>query len=91
MLSKKRNSGIKTLIDEVLSEMASVEDDGRYELLLERLAKLYKLNDSEGSRRVSPDTQAIVFGNLLGIAIIVGYERANVVASKAMSFVLKLR
>ena len=40
-------------------------------------------------RRVSPDTMAIVAGNLLGIALIVGHERMNVVTSKALGFVLK--
>jgi len=42
-------------------------------------------------RRVSADTWATVAANIAGIMVIVGYERVNVVASKALGFVLKLR
>lgn len=38
-------------------------------------------------KRPSTDTLLIVGANLLGILIIVGYERANVVSSKALGFV----
>lgn len=47
----------------------------------------------ELSRRfkVTPDTLAIVAGNLIGIAVVVGYERAHVLTSKAFANVLKTR
>lgn len=41
--------------------------------------------------KVTHDTLAIVAGNLLGIAIVVGYERAHVLTSKAFANVLKTR
>jgi hypothetical protein len=40
---------------------------------------------------VSRDTVVIVAGNLLGIGLILGFERASVVTSKAMQFVLRGR
>lgn len=42
-------------------------------------------------RRVSPDTLILVAGNLIGIVIILGYEKANIITSRAMNFVMKLR
>lgn len=39
--------------------------------------------------KVSHDTLAIVAGNLIGIAIVVGYERAHVLTSKAFGNILK--
>lgn len=41
--------------------------------------------------KVSQDTLAIVAGNLLGIVVIVGYERAHVLVSKALPSILKTR
>jgi len=48
-----------------------------------------KVKEFEKSRRVSPDTLAIVAANIVGILLIIGYERANVVTSKALGFILK--
>lgn len=49
------------------------------------------LRDEEANKpnRVSADTWAMVGANLAGILLIVGYERVNVIASKAIGFVLK--
>lgn len=41
--------------------------------------------------KVSPDTLLVVAGNLLGIVLILTYEKANIVVSKALNFVLKGR
>lgn len=41
--------------------------------------------------RLSKDTLAIVAGNIAGIMLIIGYERVNVIASKALAFVMKSR
>jgi len=50
-----------------------------------------KQRDLLRPKRVSPDTLILVAGNLLGIVIILGYERANVITSRAMNLVMKLR
>ena len=54
-----------------------------------QIEKLYALKTVNRRQRISPDTMAIVLGNLLGIVLIVGYERANVLSSAAKTFVLK--
>lgn len=95
MFTTKRpdeESGLEKAIDEVLREMASrASDSDEYAAMVDQLTKLYKLKEIDIPQRVSPDTLAIVIGNLAGIILIVGYERANVVTSKALSFLLKLR
>lgn len=40
---------------------------------------------------VSADTAVVVAGNLIGIVAILGYERAHVVTSKALNFVMKAK
>ena len=42
-------------------------------------------------RRISPDTMAIIAGNLLGIVLILEHERAHVITTKALAFVLRGR
>jgi hypothetical protein len=53
--------------------------------------RLYKLKEQETPKRMSPDTTAIVVGNLVGIFLILHYEQLHVVSSKALGFVLKLK
>ncbi len=63
----------------------------KYSNQIDQLTKLYAIQASQAKKGVSKDTLAIVAGNILGILIIVNYERANVVASKALSFVMKAK
>lgn len=60
-----------------------------YAKTLAVLEKLYSFKTANRRERLKPDTLAIVLGNLLGIAIIVGYERANILTSNAKNFVMK--
>lgn len=87
-------------ITHVLDHMSEVKcESEEYAKLVDHLAKLYKMKEIdaavraevENSRRVSPDTMAIVGANLLGILMIIGHERANVIATKALGLLTKLR
>ena len=80
-------------IDDLFQELAgfSANEEG-YAKASDQLVKLIKLKkEIEPSWRVSPDTLALIGANLLGILLILNFERAGVVASKALSFVGKLR
>lgn len=91
-LKTQQKTGVDLAIDEVLREMQGfTSDTEQYASMVDQLSKLYKLKEDTSKKRVSPDTLAIVAGNLLGIVVIVGYERAEVVTSKALSLLLKLR
>jgi hypothetical protein len=67
----------------------STEEFGK---ILERVEKLHEMRqDEKSSAQVSPDTKATIAANLLGIGMIIGFERANVITSKALGFILRAR
>lgn len=91
-------SALETAITRLLADMAKVScDSDEYAKLTDQLSKLYKMKEvdakirRESSNRVSPDTLALIAANLTGIVMILSHERMNVIGSKALSFVSKLR
>lgn len=72
-----------------LKNVSPVSDE--YAKITKQLSKLHALKQAEKPERVSKDTLALIAANLLGIAIIVSHERTHVIATKAGSFVQKLR
>lgn len=91
MFNKNKNKSLELdeAIERVHNRMQYVEvESEEYATLLQRLDKLHSIKESN-TKRISPDTILIVGANLLGIVLILGYERVNVVASKALSFVVK--
>lgn len=68
-------------------EVASTD----YNKILDVVSTLHKMKTAERANRVSADTMAIVGANLLGIIMIIRYEHANVITSRAMNMVQKLR
>ena len=95
MFTRKPSSneeGLEKAIDEILEELDKhAKTSEEYEKLTKVVERLYKLRAVDPQRRISPDTILLVLGNLAGIVAIVGYERTHVVASKALSFVMKLK
>ncbi len=77
-------------IQKILAEMDEYGPDSpEYSALIRHLEELSRIGAEHRSRRVSPDTMAIVAANLAGILIIVAYERKHVLTTKAMGFILK--
>lgn len=72
-----------------LSKIGPASDE--YKCIINHIDTLNKLKVNSQKPTVSIDTVAIIAGNLLGIALILGYEKANVVTSKALGFVMKGR
>lgn len=63
-----------------------------YAATVDQLLKLAKHKEETTSkRRVSTDTLVVAGANLLGIAMIIGHERVNVITTKAIGFVMKAR
>ena len=73
---------------ELLSEMQPETEE--YAATADQLVKLYKLKEVDSKKVVSPDALVTIAGNLFGIAVIIGYERAHIITSKALGFVTKL-
>lgn len=92
MIIKTQPTVLDETIDAALSELKELKtNDPAYQTTLDRVKELYKLKEQNTPKRVSPDTMVLVAGNLAGIVLILGYERAHVVTSKALGFVLKSR
>ena len=92
MLFKKQKttSGLDLAIAEVLSEMKGFSSDAdEYAIMVDQLVKLQTLKDSEKPQGISKDTLVIVLGNLLGIVMILSYEKTNVITTRALQFMLK--
>lgn len=50
-----------------------------------------KRDDIEARKRISMETLAVIGGNIVGIALILGFERTGIITSKALGFVTRSR
>lgn len=65
------------------------ESVDHWEVLRHSLEEYDKL--SKSNWEISPDTLLVVAGNLVGILLILNFEKMDIVRSKAIGFVLKGR
>lgn len=97
LLFKKKKDIVLEMLDEAITdcfkEMQGLNSDSdEYGEMNKNVQKLIATrSELTSKRRVSPDTIALILANLAGIVLILGYERAGVIASKALGFVSKLR
>jgi hypothetical protein len=90
VLRWKKPSILDEPIDNILEEMRMHDPETKeYETALRHLERLIKLDRDKKSTKVSPDTIALVIGNLLGILVIVAYEQKHIMGSKGLGFILK--
>lgn len=89
--TKKKQTKLEKEISLVLDKLKK-EDVGteEYQNILDHLSKLYEMKQKDKSS-ISPDTVAVVAGNLLGIILILKHEELNVITSKALGFVIRGR
>lgn len=66
-------------------------DSEEYREAVSYLERLVRLKADERRIRITPDTMAIVLGNLLGILIIVAYEQKHVMVSKGLGLILRTK
>lgn len=89
---QRKPSKLDETIDEVLQHMAGSEvDSEEHDKMMTKLERLIKLQGEEHRGGISPDTLAIVAGNLLGILTIVAYEQKHVMVSKALGLILRTK
>lgn len=95
MFRKKPNPEMDELnaeITRVLAVLARIEPDSEeYAAAADQIVKLYAQKEKIPSNRVSPDMMATVTANILGIILVVGHERANVIGGRAIQFVKQLK
>lgn len=89
---KPKDDNLTKEIDRVFKQMQDYDPGtAQYAACSEQLDKLYKVRATSMANRVKPDTWLMAASNLLGIGAILGYEKANVLTSKALGFVTKPR
>lgn len=93
MFARKTDS---TLLEKAIKDVHSqmevmTADDEDYAKMVKQLTELMKLRQYETKPMFSPDVMLTVGANLFGIILILQHERTNVIASKAIGFVAKLR
>lgn len=77
-------------LDDAFVALTPHDDD--FETIVNGIDKLARLKyDISQKSRVSPDTYALIAGNILGIVIIVGYEHAHPIISKAPGLLRLIR
>ncbi len=90
--NKNENQDLDRAIAEVMQTMQQCSPSSEeYSIAINHLERLYALKMGNHRARVSPDTMVLVMGNLLGILIIVAYEQKNVIGSKALGLIMKVK
>jgi hypothetical protein len=80
-------------IEDIFIDMGGfTSETEEYADMLKKLERLYKLKEQDTPQPfISPEVALTVAANLFGILAILHYEKVNVVTSKALSFVMKLK
>jgi hypothetical protein len=87
---EKQPSKLDDAYDRALDVLAvSREGTEEYDKNLEEVIKLHRMRMEEKSDPVSKEAWLGIAANLLGILMILQYEKTNVVASKAMTILPK--
>lgn len=87
---KRPKTPLEEALDRALNQLNNQAVGSKeYGEILDRVAKLHKMKEDENPKSVSKDTQAMIAANLLGILLIISYEQAHVITSKALPFVTK--
>ena len=78
-------------IEAVLEELNNMAvNDDEYEQYLNAYTRLVETRDKQKRKLISKENAPII-ANLVGIAMILYHEKANVITSKALGFVTKGR
>lgn len=79
-------------IDRLIQKMSEMSPDtDEYTRAAKNLESLYRAKKDSAQRKVSADTITGVVGNLVGIGMIIGYERIHCITTKALGMVGKRR
>lgn len=85
-------AGLEKAIDDLISELEHLEgNDPQYAAIVDQMTKLHKLKTEESSKPVDPNQLIAIGGQLFGILMIIHHERVNVITSKALTYIPKLR
>lgn len=90
--TREPNEGLSKAMDKALLELSNHRvTSPEYSKIMDQLVKLRKMQEEEKPASVSPDTLALISANLIGILLILKYERVDIITSKALNMVPKLK
>lgn len=90
---KSHDTALEEAISSILTEMSGLNADSEeYSDAADQLVKLMKLKkEINPSWRPSPDALVGAAGSILGIILILHFEKLGAITSKALSFVGKMK
>lgn len=92
MKAPATKTGLEEARDTALLELKNFSaDDKEYSTMMIHVKTLSELIAAEKAETLNPNTMAIVVGNAVVALLVIGYESKNVVTSKVLSFMLKLK
>lgn len=92
MLRRKtpESDPLQRVINELCLQMLEIQPGTEeYVKMADQLVRLLKLQETRLPKPISRDTLILVAGNLAGIVLILIHERAEVITTKALGFVLR--
>ncbi len=91
-ISRPEPSPLDEVIDALIDRMKTEGPDSEdYSSMVTNLDKLMKLKEANSPKRISKEAWLAAGVNLAGILFIIKHEQFNVIASKALSFVSKMK
>ena len=88
---EKTTDPLDKAIEDLLYQMSTYDGfTNEFVVMADQLTKLYAIKEKKKDR-VSLDTMVTVGGNLASILLIVNYEQANVLTSKALGLLLRTK
>lgn len=84
-------AAIDSTINELAERLAKMNpEDEEYASVVESMGKLMKLRDEQASQnKIPPEVWMPVVANLVGICLVLFWEQAHVVTSKAFTLIKK--
>lgn len=91
-LSTDKTNYLEKEIQRLVFEASNEEPDSeRYRVLTENIERLQKAKSYDKSSTVSPDVKATIICNLAIALLVLGYEKAGTITSKAWGLISKGR
>lgn len=92
IISKKTKKMFGAKYDALALELLNTEDPAKITELKQKM-EMYStiLDKNRAEWKISPDTLLVVLGNLVGILLILKFEKLDILTTKAINFVLKGR
>lgn len=90
MFTKKIDdlNGLKEIINILEDRVKNLDpEDDKYNAHVEQLTKLYKIKESNSPRQVDPDALISAAASILGIVLVLNFEKLNVLTSKAFGLI----